>query len=112
METRTSRSVSAKLTDETPVWVTSALGEGGEPGAGLGLGEVGAHERAHGDLLGEAGDPAPLDALERRRGLGQRHRGDGDEDDDDDRELEGEQLPRQRRATSPEHDHYELNLLC
>jgi len=26
--------------------------------------------------------------------------------------AEGEELPRQRRATSPERDHYELNLLC
>ena len=89
-----------------------ALGQGGEPGAGLGLGQVGAHQGAHGDLLGQAGDAPPLDALEGGAGLGERHPRDGDQDDDDDRELEGEELPRQRRATSPARDHYELNLLC
>ena len=112
VDTRTSRSGSAKLTDETEVCVTRRLGEGGEAGARLGLGQAGAHERAHGDLLGEAGDAAALDPLEGRRRLGQRHRGHGHEDDGDDRELEGEQLPRQRPATPPAHDHYELNLLC
>jgi hypothetical protein len=88
------------------------LREGGQPGAGAGLGEAGAHERAAGDLLGEPRHPAALDALERRCGLGQRHGGHGHEDGGDDGELEGEQLPRQRPATPPAHDHYELNLLC
>ena len=112
METRTSRSVSAKLTDETPGLGDQALGEGGQPGAGLGLGEAGAHQRADGDLLGEPRHAAPLDALEGGRGLRERYPRHGHQDDDDDPQLQGEQLPRQRRATSPEPDHYELNLLC
>ncbi len=76
-----------------------------------GLGQARAHERAPGDLLGQARDPAALHPLEGRLGLGERDAGDRDEDDDDDRELEGEELARQRRSSS-QPDHYELNLLC
>ena len=112
VETRTSRSVSAKLTDDTPVWVTTLWARVASPVRVSGSAR----------LLRTSGLTAICSARPATRRPSTRSKvapawasdtpATRDQDDDDDRELEGEQLPRQRRATSPEPDHYELNLLC
>ena len=57
-------------------------------------------------LLGQQGDPAAFDPVERGGRLGERHRSDGDEHDDHDRQLQHEQLPGQGRTPSqPRHSH-------